>query len=72
MDLRFRIWNARSLYKAGSLMKVSKQLSKYKPDLVLVQEVRWEGGGTELAGEYIVFYRKGNENHELGTGFVCA
>jgi hypothetical protein len=32
-----------------------------------VQEVRWEGGGTEPAGEY-TFFLKGNENHELGTG----
>jgi hypothetical protein len=34
-----------------------------------VQEVRWEGGGTELVGEYTFFYVKGNENYELGTGF---
>jgi hypothetical protein len=34
-----------------------------------VQEVRWEGSGTEPMTEYIFFYRKGNENHELGTGF---
>jgi hypothetical protein len=33
-----------------------------------LQEVRWERGGTEPAGEYTFFYRKWNENHELGTG----
>jgi hypothetical protein len=33
-----------------------------------VQDVGWEGGGVEPAGECIFFYGKVNENHELGTG----
>jgi hypothetical protein len=36
-----------------------------------VQEVRWEGGGTEPAGEYTFFYGKGNDIHELITDFLC-
>jgi exonuclease III len=67
--MRFGTWNVRSLYWAGSLVTVSKELSKYKLDLVGVQEVRWEGSGTEPAGEESFPYRKGNENCELGTGF---
>jgi hypothetical protein len=27
------------------------------------------GGGTEPAGEHTFLFGKGNENHELGTGF---
>jgi hypothetical protein len=69
MDMRFGTWNVRSFYRAGSLMRVSRELSRYRLDLVVEQEVRWEGSGTVPAGEYTFFYRKRNENHELGTGF---
>jgi hypothetical protein len=44
-------------------------MSKYKLDLMGVQEVRWDTGGAETTGEYTFFYGKGNEKPELGTGF---
>jgi exonuclease III len=59
MDLRFGTWNVRSMYRAGSLRTVAEQVSKYKLDLVGVQEVRLNGGGTEPAGQYTFFYGKG-------------
>ena len=34
-----------------------------------VQEVRWDKEDTVRAGDYNLFYGKGNENHHLGTGF---
>jgi hypothetical protein len=70
MDITFDTWNIRGLYRAGSLMTVAKEISKYKLDLVGVQEVRWDKVGTEPAGEYTFFYGKGNANHELGVCFL--
>jgi hypothetical protein len=72
MDMRFGTWNvgSTSMYRAGSLRAIADEISKYKFDLVGVQEVRLDGGGTEPAGEYIFFYGKANENNELGTGFL--
>jgi exonuclease III len=52
MDMKFRTWNVRSLYRIGSLKTVAWELGKYKLDLVGVQEVRWEKGGTERAEDY--------------------
>jgi hypothetical protein len=69
MDMRFGLWNVRRLYKVGSITTILRELARYKLDLVGVQEVRWEGGGTEPTGEYTFFYGKENENHKLGTGF---
>jgi exonuclease III len=69
MDIRFGTWNVRSLYRAVSLTTVSGELAKYKLDLVGTQEVRWDKGDTETAGNYTFFYGKGNADHHLGTGF---
>jgi hypothetical protein len=49
--MRFGTLNVKSLCRAGSLVTVSRELARYKLDLVGVQEVRWEGDGTEPAGE---------------------
>jgi hypothetical protein len=59
MDMKFGTWNIRSLYRVGTLMIVSRELSRYRLDLVGVQKVRWEGSGTIPAGEYTFFYGRG-------------
>jgi hypothetical protein len=55
--MRFGLWNVRSLYRAGSLMTILRELSRGKLDKL------------EAAEEYTFFNRKGNDKHELGTNF---
>jgi hypothetical protein len=46
MGMRFGTWNVRRLCRAGSLKAVTSELSECNIDLVVVQEVRWEKGGS--------------------------
>ena len=50
------MWNVRSLYRASSLTAAARELARYKLDLVGVQEVRWDRGGTVRAGDYFFLW----------------
>jgi hypothetical protein len=68
VDKRFGMWNIMSLYRADSL-ETATELRKYKLDLMGIQEVKWEKGGTEWAEDYTFFYGEWDEDHQLGTSF---
>jgi uncharacterized protein YuzE len=61
MGVGFGIWNARGLYRAGSLTTVVK----VRPKVGI-------GGGTEPTSLYIFFYGKVLDNIELGTDIFLA
>jgi hypothetical protein len=67
--MKFGTWIMKSLYRAGLLMMVVKELPKYKLDLVEVQEIRWDRSGTKSTGKYAIFYGRGNKSLELGSRF---
>jgi exonuclease III len=67
--MRFGTWNVWSLCRSGSLKIVLVELAECKIDLVGVQEIRWDKGGTEPAADYTIFYGNGNVDHHLGTCF---
>jgi hypothetical protein len=61
-DVRYGTWNVRSQYRAGLLMTVAKEVrfsesaGGHMGDLVRVQEVIWDTGGSKPAGEYTFFF----------------
>ena len=53
--MRFGRRNMRSLYRSGTITTVVRKLARYKLDLVGIQEVRWDKGGTTRAEDYTFF-----------------
>jgi hypothetical protein len=58
MDMRFGVWNVRSLFGAGSFTAAARELGRNKLYLACVREIRWDKGGTVRAGDYKVFLLK--------------
>ena len=56
--MRFGTWNVRSQCRAGSLT-AAREVAGYKLDLLGVQEIRWDKGGTVRTGDYNFFLWKG-------------
>ena len=53
------------MYRTGAVTLVARELAKYRLDLVGVQEVRLDGNGIAPIGDYVLYYEKGNNNHQL-------
>jgi hypothetical protein len=70
MGMKSGMWNIRSHYSAGLLKMVVMELGRYKLDVVGVQEVIQEDGGTERVENYTFFYGEGSVGHQLGTGVL--
>jgi hypothetical protein len=52
MDTRFGKCNVESPYRTGSLKIVASELATYILNLVTMQEVGWDSGGSEAAEDY--------------------
>jgi exonuclease III len=54
--MRFSAWNMKSMYRSGSITTAVRELARYKLELMSLQEVRWDKGGTARAGDYTFFF----------------
>jgi hypothetical protein len=64
-DMSLGTWNVRM----GLLKVAAVEFGKYHLDLVSVQEVGWEKGGTEQTDYCTFFYGERTVDNQLGTGF---
>ena len=70
--MRISTWNVTSLYRAGAMTLVARELAKHRLDLVRVQEVRLDGNGISPIGDYMLYYGEGNNviNQEQDSLYI--
>jgi hypothetical protein len=54
--MRFGTWNIRSLCWVGAIKSAVGELERYKLDLVGVQEVMWEGKGSDIKQQTTIHF----------------
>jgi hypothetical protein len=75
-QIRTRIgsWNVRTLFQKGKLAQLSREMYRYKLDILGVSEVRWNGSGQIMTTDGKMFLYSGMLNeedpHVLGAGIL--
>jgi hypothetical protein len=69
-DTRYGTWNVRILYRSGSITAVTRELTRYKLDLVRIQKGRWDKGGTVRTADYIFSMEKKLKSSNQSRMFV--
>jgi exonuclease III len=70
-DLIMATWNVKTMLIPGKMQEISKEIMKYKIDIIAIQEIRWQGKGRIDKLDYTFPYSGSEEKTGLlGTGFM--
>ena len=70
--IRVGSWNVRTLYQAGKLQQVLREMTNYKVEILCVREARWtDSGRRNLASGHTIFYSGRTDNiHRSGVAVI--
>ena len=70
--IRVGSWNVRTLYQAGKLQQVQRDMTNYKVEILCVSEARWTDSGRRiLASGHTIFYSGCTDNiHRGGVAVI--
>jgi len=71
--MRIESWNVCTLYRAGAVNELVKEMDKYKIDIWALQEIRWPGKGTAIKKNYVILYSGyKSDKHKFGKRFYSS
>ena len=70
--IRVGSWNVRTLYQAGKLQQVLREMENYKVELLCVSEARWIDSGkrTLSSGHTILYSGRSDNQHRGGVAII--
>jgi endonuclease/exonuclease/phosphatase family metal-dependent hydrolase len=76
MNVRVGTWNVRTLFQAGKLDQVCREMDRMKMDLLGMQEVRWNQSGENRTRDGKLFLYSGmpeeDDDHIYGVGLLLS
>jgi len=69
-DLAIGTWNVRTLLQVGKMNEMAVELSRYKLDIIALQEIRWKDAGAIIKKDFTLYYSgTPKKTGQKGTGF---
>ena len=70
--IRVGSWNVRTLYQAGKLQQVLREMENYKVEVLCVSEARWIDSGkrTLSSGHTILYSGRSDNQHRGGVAII--
>ena len=70
--LKVGCWNVRTLYQAGKLAQLLREMENYNIDLLGVSEARWTGAGKRklISGHTVLFSGRPDNQHRGGVAII--
>ena len=71
-EIRIGAWNVRTMYESGKTAQVTKEMVRYKVNILGVSEMRWTDSGmvTLASGQTIVYSGRSDGQHQEGVGII--
>lgn len=69
-DLTIGTWNIRTILQADKMNEIAAELSRYRLDIVALQELRWKDAGAIVKKDYTLYYSgTPKKSGQKNTGF---